>query len=797
MKRTSRPQVPGPGRWPDRLDHAALILVMGVVCARAVIAERAEAEELAVVSRLQGTHSGSEGPGPVTSLICDGLIFGAATLCAVAGAMRGQWRRRPAGVEWAVAALILVAFASLTVAGNKRLALNTTMDRLASVLVLIVVAHTVHRWWQVRSVLTTVGACGVAFAVFCITQLREMEDTRRWLVQHRQEAVASGRVAADDTMVELLERRVNAGEANGFFSHPNIAGAYLMAAALATAGLGVARCRARTRVFRTLFGAVTIAAAGVITVGMGLTHGRGAISSAAIAAAGWSAISHVWRRGDRLRRYAYTHRLKLLAGGWALVALAAVGVIAYGMRHGGLPTGSLWFRWQYWTGAAHMVARHPWLGVGAGNFDRHYVRYKRIDAPEEVKDPHNVFVTAAAEWGIPGLIATVALMVAVSAALCAAPGEDHEPRNKGPRAPDQRGAPIGVWILLMLAAFVLARITAVPEELWLIWVLIPAVIWTIAAFALAVDSDQVSRFEDDPLLVMSGLVAALIAIFLDNTISFSLVYPGSSCTFFAIAGLAIAVRRLRAPSLAPGQGAAVEPEARGPFSRGPAVVAGLLMIGQIVYWPVLVAPVWKATQWLAKARRADTTSESLTCYRRAAESDPLDPVAAEELAERILRGTERGVPLDDKALSDALESIQEAIRRDPEDNRHYRTLASVYSARHALRGDPNDAARAAAASAKAVALYPGLPSLRFEYGELLAAQATARRDATLLTRALDEMRRALRFDDSRPPSELRRFTPEQRGRIEARIRSLQGGAAETQSGLTTRATSSSRPSESK
>jgi hypothetical protein len=769
-----RPSPTGP--WPDRLDRAALFIVLCVICARGVIQEQPDAEQVGLVNRLQGAPSGFEGPGPATSLVLDGLILAAAAMCICAAGLRGRFRSRLNGLELACGLMVVAAGVSLILASNKRLAINCSVDRIAAMTVMLIVVQTVSHWWQARLILTAIGATAVTFAAFCITQRHELEDTRQWFQKQREQAVASGRISADDPMVELLERRAKAGEANGFFSHSNIAGAYLMAGALATLAMGLARLRARTRPFRVFFGVVTVLASGLVTLGLALTHSRGAMAAGGICAAGWLLISLLWYASLRLRELISRHGYAFLAGGWGVAILLGAGVVAYGLHEGGLPSASLAFRWNYWTVAARIVAHHPWFGVGAGNFDRHYVHYKPVEMPEEIKDPHNFLLTAASEWGIVGLVATIGLLVAVSVALCSRPTPTSNERE-GPPSLSDKGGRIFLWLLPLLATVLAARTLATPEEIWLLWAFIPAVVWAIAALALSIDSDQVARFEDDPLMLTGGLIAALFGVLIDNTISFSLVYPGSACTFYALAGLAIAVRRIgKEPVVEAKTAETARIDRRFARTLRPgwlAVATAAIVAAAIVYWRVLVAPVSAATQRLGAARIANTSGEVLEDYRRAVDADPLDPVAADELACWAIRRERQAIPGAGSGAQIAVDNALIAVCRDPQDNRHYRTLSNAYAARHAVTNDPNDADRAADAMARAVQLYPELPALRIDYGEMLALQAVVRRDPQFLGRAIAEMRYALQLDDRRSPGEIRRFKPSYRTRIEERIRALQ------------------------
>lgn len=761
--------------WANRLEGLALWIVLAVVCGRAVVQERSDTEQLGLVNRLQGALANVEGPGPTLSLTFDGIILSAAALTAVAGAVRGGYRRRLTLIEIAVGLMLVASIGSLGEASNKRLAINVACDRIACVLVLLVVGNTVRRWWQVRAGMAAIAATAVTFAVFCMTQVRELDETRRWLRDHRAEAVASGRISADDPMVELLERRAMAGEANGFFSHSNIAGGYLAACAMAVAGLGIARLRVRGRTFRVLFGVVTVLLAGVIFVGVLLTHGRGALAAIVLCVLGWLILGSVWYHWSRIRNLLIGRRYYVLAGAWILVVLMASSVVAYGRHRGGLPGSSLDFRWHYWMGAWDVFTRHWRFGVGAGNFDRHYVRYKPVEYAEEIKDPHNLIATAASEWGIVGVGATVLLVFGLSLALCR-PGESR--RTGSEASPVGSGSRPGItwlWLAAPLGAVLLARTLATPRELWVIWAMVPGCIWSVSAILLSLDSDQTTRFEDDALPLMGGLVAALMVVVIDNTISFSMVYAGSACTFFALGGLAIAVRRLEAP-LATGAGVGglnSHHSARPRWTWSSLTLAAVLAMSAIVYWPLLVTSVWAAEEDLNRAREALVPADVLTAYSESMRADSLDPMAAEELAGWALKQEGARLPGGRSGADLAVEAATIAVSRDPGDYRHHRTLAGAYAARHAVAGDANDVGRSVEAMARAVGLYPELPALRFDYGEVLALAATVQRDGKVLKEAADQMRLALQMDDRRPSGEIRRFTPTQRARLQERIKSLE------------------------
>jgi O-antigen ligase len=168
-----------------------------------------------------------------------------------------------------------------------------------------------------------------------------------------------------------------------------------------------------------------------------LTRSKGAIIAMALGVAvliiGW--VCRSWMAANR----------------WKLVLAALIGavliagvVIGYGLKLHTLPTKDLAFRWQYWTGAVGMIADHPWLGVGMDNFGYYYTQYKPLGAPEDVTDPHNMFVHIAAEAGLPAALIFAGLVLA---AFFGAVRRDHPDASTDSR-----------WILPpeLLTLFVLA-----------------------------------------------------------------------------------------------------------------------------------------------------------------------------------------------------------------------------------------------------------------------------------------------------------------------------------------------------
>jgi putative inorganic carbon (HCO3(-)) transporter len=108
--------------------------------------------------------------------------------------------------------------------------------------------------------------------------------------------------------------------------------------------------------------------------------------------------------------------LLIAAGVLALVVLALLPVArtARLASLAQLGAGTSFLRLVLWKGALRMIADHPLLGVGIGNFAAQYPRYMLPEAWREplVFHPHNLLLDFWAILGLPGLAALIWLQIA-------------------------------------------------------------------------------------------------------------------------------------------------------------------------------------------------------------------------------------------------------------------------------------------------------------------------------------------------------------------------------------------------
>jgi hypothetical protein len=92
-------------------------------------------------------------------------------------------------------------------------------------------------------------------------------------------------------------------------------------------------------------------------------------------------------------------------------AIIQFGVLTRGLRKN---TETMAVRMEYWSATAKLLADHPLLGVGPGNFGTVYPQYMPATAAEQITDPHNLFLEA---WASAGLVGLAGLLLVLGAFL--------------------------------------------------------------------------------------------------------------------------------------------------------------------------------------------------------------------------------------------------------------------------------------------------------------------------------------------------------------------------------------------
>jgi len=755
---------------PARVRQACFYVLVAVLCARPMIAESYERLELSFLSVLPAIG----GPTPATTAWLDLVLLAAAVPTLTAWSF---WRRRRTlmlGTTLLVAAVVVSAWA----AHNRYLAAFAGSSLLAAVLAGFAL-FAIEKTPAMRRILIAAWlATGVTTAARCVRQATtEFADLRQtWEQEYKPTLIRAG-FDADDPVLVNYERRLLSREVYGFLAHPNVTGSclavwlvLLVGVALGCAVTGGDEPRAPR------LGMTALATAGcvLLTGALWLTGSRGAVGAALVGLGALATLGGVtWLR---------THPARA-AGLFVGIYVAMAGVaVGWGVRHGTLPHASLAFRWQYWTAAARIYAQAPLTGIGRVNFGPAYMRWKAPEGTEEVRDPHNLWVSLLVELGPLGLAGGMLLVVSTVAAMLA--------RTRDPVPPPSFRAPAAVpakrstlpWSGVVTAGLVLllhGLFSGTPFRypgMRLIWLADIAFVW---ALAFALGLWVVGRVDGDPrrrIWLAAGLSAALLAALVHGLVDFALMTAG---------GLAVVV-------VCAAAGASVTPrphvrDAHAVTRRGLGVRSVLGAGVVLLHLVTVVIPVQSVESRVQRlqALLADPATDPQRAYDVAADlaARPCGDPSAWRIALRAMQqlGTHPSVsePTRIEWLRAAERSARELTDRYPHDTANFTARAAVTMALAEVRApagatqEPRQLRRAAAqAWDQAVELYPTNPRTRLSAGSAWLMIWQQEGDRAAARRAAAHFREALRIDDLRPPHEVARLRPREREVAEAGLAQL-------------------------
>ncbi len=794
------PGPPSPGELenPGRLQRLLYYLILSILSARPLISESFERLELWFL----GPAIRDLGPTPATTVILDALLLSAAaaafalparlhrpqTLASApgeqlksgaagagnrsrGGGARGFFYRTnsparlaptvvvPAGIGLLIAAVI----ASIVAAGDKRLAANAGANLIATTLAGLALVRLISARWMVHLLLAAALAGGVATAVKCILQKTvEFRETAAAWEQHKQELARRGE-PLDSPAIVNYERRLRAAEAFGYLYHPNVTASCLLLTLITAGGLaGASLVRGRTGL--AVAGASLLICT-ILAGGLVLTGSLGGMVSA-IAGAVLLVFLAFCGRGLGSGRL-----VALLSSGYGVIVAV---ILAAGLSTGRLPHESLAFRWEYWKTALRVYADAPLTGIGRQNFADGYLLYKSAASTEEVKDPHNLWVSLLVELGPLGLTAGLLLLGScLAAGARGAAGEASGPTCAEPFTLfDLLGPGVGVLLTVALCS----GIPFDPLALGATW----AVSYALLAWVL----ESQPRHAQSDIWLSAGLTAAMTALVLHALIDFALCTPAGLAAFVTLAAAAGALATR--PRV---ERSAAEPPRRAPAA---AAGAGALLAAHLA---TVAIPTVNAERNLARMHRAADSAavggpapqQALTAAtawaRAAAAADTWDPQPARAAAETAARLSALPDLPDERReglLDLAVEYAREARRRNTRAAAAETLLASIFELRwNLMRARGSRAAalvelkQAAAHAERAAELHPTDPRAHLLAGRLLRELWRAGGEQAVAARAVDRFRTALRIDGLRKPEVAVKLAPQERLLIEEALHELE------------------------
>ncbi len=649
-----------------------------------------------------------------------------------------------------------------------------------------------------RTLIAVILATGVSLSAHAVYQyFVELPRDRASLddpeMLHQELAKLHVFLEPSDPRLDIWKKRLGADNVFATYAHPNSFAGYL--ALLLPAAIGWAwSCRQQPgwRWQSYLLWSFAL----LMGIALCLTHSRGAILASLLVAG--TALVVQWRQVW----WAYK--------GWVLAGLVAIaGVVALGSNTPWSAEGMSKFwesankRSDYWIATWKMIRDYPWLGVGPGNFGRHYLRYMLPTASEKVQDPHNLILEA---WATSGVFALLALLFALGAFFRQVVASWWHP-NASPEATQQSAASSqhlalgGIrWefylggmagLLLGFLLRVMLQRTAVlsPDAILLEGASSAArsLIWFLA-FALL---DGLPWPGLGRSLALTTGVAALL---LNLLVSGGIGQPSVAQPLWIMAALALNATQLARVGVREDRRAAALPQPHGPapWHSYTLTLAGSAALG-LAYFSLIFYPVAGCAGGLAEAHshfgddpsRPGWRNRFLLDWQSAQPSDKLRATNAanQYLRTKILEPLERAVAADpgdagvrvelalwygeqwklfqDMSLSKkALSQANHAQRLDPDSEEAYLVEAHLHKlfAQGSDAGKMSHYEKAAKALRAAAERDPNEAQLRYELAEALfqANNPTAAREQAQVALSLDQ----------HAPAPERRLTPAKREQLQ-------------------------------
>lgn len=379
---------------------------------------------------------------------------------------------------------------------------------------------------------------------------------------------------------------------------------------------------------------------------------------------------------------------RIPAAGVAVIVVLALGAVYFGGLDAEVLSEapkSVLYRLEYWRATAAMIADHPLLGCGPGNFAENYVAYKLPQASEEISDPHSFLLEIWSTAGTPALVLTLLLGAAFILDLgriLRAAAQTPQPSK------EQADLQVAQWTLLggalagLIAAQPLGLVVDMPlrgirqdwswlPQAWLLGVPSFAAAWW--AFGPWIASGRVT---------LAALILPQVVLLVNLLAAGAVVFPGVMGTLLVLApaALCFAGESTTAPDSKPN--AATQPLLPRQWllpNRAMLIVAlaGLWLTFTCIwieYWPVLASkgPQEAATEALATGRIEIAELEAL----RAAVADGFSPGPSQILAyTRLERWLQSNKDEDWKAFEDAAAGLRD---RDPQHHLTYLVRGTWY-----------------------------------------------------------------------------------------------------------------------
>jgi O-antigen ligase len=697
MKRHRTSPRPTATQTSSALDHVLLGICLCVLALRCTFTESPVSRmSMLSFSLFDLSHS----------LIVSTVLLFALGLWFLRGLWRGKLSYLPSGLELGLGLFALVAIISFVIAADKRAAISESIIVISPILMCLLLVQVLNSPLKIRLVLAVVAALGLVCAFECSDQFfATNQATIQQYEKNPQTMLEPLGLEIGSLDHFLFEHRLYSRGVNGFFTTRNSAGSFLLMAFLAALALSLEAFVAQRRKLTSSVNSLICSVSAVVILGaLLLTKSKGAVAGLILASA---CLMLFYRFRGFIRR----HALILVLGGLGLATAAAVALACYGHSQGRLPGGnSMLVRWQYWHASGQMIADHPWVGIGAGNFAHYYHQYKAPQAIESIADPHNIILSLLAQYGPLGLIGFLVLLILPLRRLFQSSGKAPSPLIEQSAPPAKRSTYGYVFVIstfMLLARPLLSNLEFDAPMVVLLTAMIHTLVFSLGLFFLNGLSLNIATDApaDSPISATKPILFCMVlGLGLANMTDFALFEPGVWTCFWAMMACLIALTQLGCPI-------EERPLSIGSWHRPVAIAS--LAFGACVYVGVAVVPVVRSAVSIGHANVAISQGLPDLAHAhlyRAAQNDRLTDAAWYRNGRMYLHQYDQSSD-NVNQLHQAKNCFTEALARNPVNFKNHEKLTDTLE-RLGLYREAHEACT------RAVELYPGCARIHFKLARL-------------------------------------------------------------------------------
>ena len=677
----------GRSRASEFCRNAAMVVLLSCMAARVFISEMPYRDSLLRSATPGGGDTNAPTPSAgreeLARVTFPPLIILAVGLWLAGGALSGRLTVKHPVLAVMIAVLAVWSLLAAFAASDKRSALDAWIEQLALMWACLLAVQLLGDKGRFVAFTALLAAIGGVLAVKGFWQVGvEIPERIGDFQANRAVRLAELGFSSGSAASAVFEARLRATTPTGFFVMSNLYASLLVIAMLAAVGLAADKTRLAVATWRAgadqrragqvhlpaLAAGLAWLLAIACAVALVLSRSRGGIVAAAVFLLVMAAVV-------RWKNTLAVHWRKAVIAMAVVFALAAGAVVAYGLSRGSLPTKTMAFRWYYWTGGARIAMRHPWLGAGPGNFASAYLQVRPAGAEEAVKDPHNVIVHAATQYGLPGGAMYLAIVAYVLAALARPRRDTQTPPLDWATPSPSPPVLIACTAAAALATRALVAGSTVHGAFFVFDTVLPVVVFAVMMMAAlwigwrwpSVNGATGAALTSDFSRI--ALAAGTAGFMLHGMIEISPWAPGAAMVFWVSAGACLAV---------------AGPVKELDLSR----IRWLKAVGAMAFLATIVVVLWQPvyrritrTDSAAAALASGDIPKATLLAEQAAIADGLDPWSASDAAGVILAGCPRQGPKALDGLARAGQWALEAACRDGAYHGHLQLLANIEWAR--------------------------------------------------------------------------------------------------------------------